>query len=145
MEPGQAIRAGIAASAIAHLSVLMLVLLFSEVHPFGSATADPVAVNIVTSEEVAEKKPEPVVAPETKPAFDLPAPLAAFEFTGTRPRRQRRLAGGDTKGGIPPPPASVRKRRRTQPPAGQTAARSRHRRRRPPTLLPSLICRSSTM
>ncbi|MFH1341980.1 MAG: hypothetical protein ABIL01_12385 [Pseudomonadota bacterium] len=61
---------------MAHLSVLMLVLLFSEVHPFGSATADPIAVDIVTSEEIAEKQPEPAVVPETKPAFELLAPLA---------------------------------------------------------------------
>jgi hypothetical protein len=77
VEPGQAIRAGIAASAIAHLSVLMLVLLFSDVHPFGSATADPVAVDIVTSEEVPENKPEPAPAPEAKPAFEPPTPVAA--------------------------------------------------------------------
>ena len=52
------IRSGIAASAIAHLSVLTLVLLFAEVHPFGSVTAEPIAVDIVTPEEVAEQKPE---------------------------------------------------------------------------------------
>lgn len=74
MEPGQAIRAGIAASAIAHLIGLLLVLLFAEVHPFGSATADPIAVDIVTSEEVPEQKPElTITIPETKPALDLPA------------------------------------------------------------------------
>ena len=55
VEARQAIRAGIAASAVAHLSVLMLVL-FSEVHPFGAVTAEPIAVDIVTAEEVAQKK-----------------------------------------------------------------------------------------
>jgi hypothetical protein len=54
VEPRQAIRTGIAASAIAHLSVLMLVLLFADVHPLGSLTAEPVAVDIVTPEEVAQ-------------------------------------------------------------------------------------------
>ncbi|MDO9561589.1 MAG: hypothetical protein Q7J60_08220, partial [Bradyrhizobium sp.] len=53
---------------------LVLVLLFSDVHPIGSATADPIAVDIVTSEEVAERLPEPVPAPETRPAFDLLKP-----------------------------------------------------------------------
>jgi hypothetical protein len=117
VEPGQAIRTGIAASAIAHLSILMLVLLLSEVHPFGSATADPVAVDIVTSEELAEKKPEPVPAPEIKPAFDLltppapstssaaaPAPPAAPAPTSTRQAATQKAA--------PPPPS----------PAGQMAA-----------------------
>ena len=66
-----------------YLSLLMLVLLFSEVHPFGSATADPIAVDIVTSEEVAEQKQEPAVAPETKPAFDSPAQPAPSSCTGT--------------------------------------------------------------
>ena len=73
----------------------MLVLLFSEVHPFGSATADPVAVDIVTSEEVAEKKPEPAVAPEIKPAFELLAPLAPSSLTAApAPHRHRPRAAG---------------------------------------------------
>jgi hypothetical protein len=68
-EPGRAIRTGIAASAVAHLSVLMLVLLFAEVHPLGSLTGEPVAVDIVTPEEVAERKPEePALAAQPKPA-----------------------------------------------------------------------------
>lgn len=79
MEAQQAIRTGIAASVIAHLSVLMLVLLFSDVHPFGSVTAEPMAVDVVTAEEVAAKAPEPLLPPEAKPsdAFDLAAKSAA--------------------------------------------------------------------
>lgn len=93
MESGQAIRTDIAVSAIAHLSVLMLVLLFSEVHPFGSATADPVAVDIVTSEEIEQKKPEPALAPEIKPAFDFSAQSAASSSPAAHrppPRRRER-------------------------------------------------------
>ena len=64
MEPRQIIRSGITASAIAHLSVLMLVLFFADVHPFGSVTAETIAVDIVSPKEVAElpkvpKPPEP--------------------------------------------------------------------------------------
>src|SRR5215203_4901582 len=88
MEPGKAIRTGIAASVIAHLSVLMLMLLFGEVHLFGSEAGDPVAVDIVTSEEFAKKRPELLAGPEVKPsdavepgakpvAPDLPAPASA--------------------------------------------------------------------
>jgi hypothetical protein len=108
VEPGQAIRTGIAASAIAHLSVLVLVLLFSEVHPFGSATADPVAVDIVTSEEVPEKKPEPVPAPEIKPAFDLLAPLAPSSSSAPAPAPEPAPAS-------PPPP--VAQKAAAQPPS----------------------------
>lgn len=87
VEPQQAIRTGIAASAIAHLSVLMLVILFTEVHPFGTLTAEPVAVDIVTSEEIAPKKPEPPLAPKVQPsdAPDLSAKPAASSSPAPTP------------------------------------------------------------
>jgi hypothetical protein len=73
MEPRQIIRAGITASAIAHLTVLMLVLFFADVHPFGSVTAETIAVDIVSPKEVAElpKEPEPTPTP-TPLATPLP-------------------------------------------------------------------------
>jgi hypothetical protein len=73
MKPGQAISAGITASAIAHLSIVALLLFFAEVHPFGSVTAEPIAVDIVSSEQVAEvpKEPEPDPIPTLQPSFDL--------------------------------------------------------------------------
>src|SRR5712675_269693 len=68
VEPRQAIPKGIAASAIAHLSVLVLVLLLAEVHPFGAGIAESVAVDIVTPEEIAERKPQKTpLAPQPKP------------------------------------------------------------------------------
>jgi hypothetical protein len=72
VEPLRFIRSGIAASALAHLSILALVLIFAEVHPFGSVTAEPIAVDIVTPPEI-EKKPEPPEPPKAEPsdAFDL--------------------------------------------------------------------------
>ncbi len=69
MDVRQLIRPGIAASAIAHLSLLALIILFSEVHPFGAVTAEPITVDLVTPEE-ADKKPEP----EQKPQLELPQP-----------------------------------------------------------------------
>jgi hypothetical protein len=79
--PRQIIRTGIAASAIAHLSVLMLVLFFTEVHPFGSVTAEPITVDLVPSEEVvqAPNKPEPAPEPKVQPpdAVDLSSKSAA--------------------------------------------------------------------
>ena len=64
MELPQTIRAGVTASAIAHVTVLLLVLFFADVHPFGSVTAETIAVDIVSPQEVAElpKEPEPNAA-----------------------------------------------------------------------------------
>lgn len=75
MQLRQLIRPDIAASAIAHLSALALVFLFSEVHPFGTVTAEPIAVDIVTADEIA-KKPEPDPAPPL-PSPDMAADVAA--------------------------------------------------------------------
>jgi hypothetical protein len=73
VEPSRFVRSGIAASALGHLSILTLVLVFAEVHPFGSVTAEPIAVDIVMSTQVEEKKPEPPEPPKAQPsdAFDL--------------------------------------------------------------------------
>jgi hypothetical protein len=104
VEPVRFIRSGIAASALAHLSILALVLVFAEVHPFGSVTAEPIAVDIVTAPEIEEKKPEP---PKAQPsdAFDLsansappdaPPPAAAPAATppqaAAAPQKQAALA-----------------------------------------------------
>lgn len=116
VESRQAIRTGIAASAIAHLSVLILVLLFTEVHPFGAVTGEPIAVDIVTSEEVAEKQPEAPLAPKVQPsealdppakpaALSLPAPASAPPEAVTPPQPQ-----------APPPPRPVGKKAAAQPP-----------------------------
>lgn len=71
MDPRQIIRTDIAASAMAHLSVLLVVIFFAEVHPFGSTTAETVAVDIVTPQEVAEIKPEPLPEPKAQPSDAL--------------------------------------------------------------------------
>jgi hypothetical protein len=59
VEPQPAIRTGVTASAIAHLSILALVLYVSDVHPFHSVTAETIAVDIVTPQEVVPEKPKP--------------------------------------------------------------------------------------
>jgi hypothetical protein len=83
VEPRQLIRSGFTASAIVHLSFLMLVIFFSEVHLFGADKVEPIAVDLVAPEEAAEKKPqpEPDSVPETKPSnsFDLPATSSSSE------------------------------------------------------------------
>ena len=81
MELTRFIRSGIAASALAHLSVLAVVVIFAEVHPFGSVTAETIAVDIVSPEQVTEppKPEEPLPTPKAQPtdAFDLSAGSAA--------------------------------------------------------------------
>lgn len=100
-------RAGITASAVAHLSVLMLVLFFAEVHPFGSITAEPIMVDIVSPAEAPPdpKKEEPLPEPKAKPsdAADLPSksetspppaaspPSAAAQPPAAQPQQQAAL------------------------------------------------------
>jgi len=97
VEPRRFIRSGIAASAIGHLSILTAVLIFTEVHPFGTVTAEPITVDLVSPDEAA-KKAEQLAAPKTEPSdsFDLssksapsssPAPVAAATAT-TQPQNQ---------------------------------------------------------
>ncbi len=66
MEPRQIIRSSIAASAIVHLSFLLLLIFFTEVHPFGAVKTDTVSVDIVTPDEVMAKPPEPSPSPDAQ-------------------------------------------------------------------------------
>jgi hypothetical protein len=78
VEPRWFIRSGIAASALAHLSILATIMFFAEVHPFGSVTAEPIKVDIVTPDEVPLAKEESFPDLKTRPsdAFDLAAKSA---------------------------------------------------------------------
>jgi hypothetical protein len=77
----QYLRPEIAASAIAHLSIVALVLVYAEAHPFASAPTQSVNVDIVTPDEI-EKKPEPFPSPSPQPSTDLSA-LTKTETTKT--------------------------------------------------------------
>jgi hypothetical protein len=87
MEPRQIIRTGITASALAHLTVLMLVLFFADVHPFAALTAETISVEIVTPKEVAEvsKEPEPVLPPREIPLPDVAALTASAASSSAPP------------------------------------------------------------
>jgi outer membrane biosynthesis protein TonB len=120
----QIMRTGITASAIAHLSVLALVLFFTEVHPFGSVTAEPIAVDLVSPDEVvkAPEKVEPPPAPKQKPsdALDLSTKPAASNSPAPAAPQQPASAA-------PPPPAAQPQKQAAvsppqpnrQPPAAQ--------------------------
>jgi hypothetical protein len=99
MESWRALRSGIAASAVAHLSILALVLLFAEVHPFGKVTAVPIAVDIVTPEEIKTQPPKPPepslpdlsLADKTAAASPQPPaaqPAAAAQPPAASPQKQ---------------------------------------------------------
>jgi hypothetical protein len=121
LEPRRYIRSGIAVSALGHLSILAVVLIFAEVHPFGSVTAEPIAVDIVTSEEAAQvpEKPEPP-KPDPSDAFDLSSKSAPSEAPAPAPAPQAAPSPETTA----PAPSSQRPDRReavAQPPAPSTS------------------------
>jgi len=119
MQLRRIISSDITASAVAHVSLLTLLLLFSEVHPFGAVTAEQIPVEIVTPQELAEQQPAPdqppvEIKPEQVPApqpdfslLDTPAaataaPPAAAPAPAAQPQRQATLA---TPPATPPPPS----------------------------------------
>src|SRR4051794_13632592 len=70
MELRRIIPSDITASAVAHVSLLTLLVLFSDVRPFGAVTAEQMPVEIVTPQEFADQQ----VPPEQPPAEDKPEP-----------------------------------------------------------------------
>ena len=113
MELRRFIRTDITASAIAHLSVLALVFLFTEVHPFGVVTAEPIAVDIVTSDEVPTKESDPAspAQPPTRTAsLDVPSQSESGAANPPQPSK---------------PPAQQPADARTQQQAAPTPSRAR--------------------
>ena len=128
MELRRIIPSDITASAIAHVSLLTLLVLFSEVHPFGAVTAEQIPVEIVTSQELAEKQappdeppaenqPEPAPSPQPdfslldKPASATESPPAASPAPAAPPQKQAALA---TPPAVQPQPPS---QQAAQPPS----------------------------
>ena len=112
MEPRQIIRSSIAASAIVHLSFLLLLIFFTEVHPFRAATPDSVSVDIVTPDEVTEKPPEP--PPSPKPQLEIPDKAQASDAFD--------LSAKAAPAPASPPPATAPPAATTAPPAATTPA-----------------------
>src|SRR3569623_2000272 len=99
MERRHIIRTDLAASAVAHLSLVALIVLISEVHPFHAPPSDTVAVDIVTQEELKKeegKAPEPTPSPS--PDLRLP------EFTVKEKQETS-----------PPPPQPAPEKQAAQP------------------------------
>jgi outer membrane biosynthesis protein TonB len=76
MEPRQVIRSDIVASLVAHLSIVALLVLYSEVHPFRAVPSETIAIDLVTPAEV-ENKPTPKPPPDLSEAAQPSPPSAA--------------------------------------------------------------------
>ena len=70
MEPRRIIRTDIAASALVHVTLVALIILISEVHPFHGSPTETVSVDIVTPDELKNKAPDPPAEPQL-PKLDL--------------------------------------------------------------------------
>lgn len=141
MELRKIIRTDIAASAIAHLTLVALIIVISEVHPFHPAPPETVAVDIVTPEQVkqeeakAEEKAKEEAKekpPEPLPEFKLPkldftdkdradaAPKAAAkEKAAEKAAPQQKQAAHDPQHNQPQPQPSPSQAPPPQPEAAQ--------------------------
>jgi hypothetical protein len=113
VEPRQILRSGITASALAHLSCLLLVIFFAEVHPFGTVTAEPIAVDIVASDEIAKKPESKPESPELPPK-EKEKPFDSLDLSSKLDPSAKAASSAATASS--PPPAA------TPPPAASAAA-----------------------
>ena len=128
MELRSIIRTDVAASAIAHLTLVALIILISEVRPFHAAAPETVAVDIVTPEQVKqeEAKAEEKAKEEAKdqpPEPDLKLPkldVTEKDNAETTPKpAAKQQAPSPQPSPEPQPPAQ-------QPPQQQPAQKPRN-------------------
>jgi len=121
MEIRQYIRPDITVSAIVHLSLVALVMIYSEVRPFRTVTEKSVPVDIVVADDAEKKKPDPLVMPTQSPSPSLSpdfslmnlasqaSPEATAPQAASQPPSQQ-AAHQDRREAAPPPqqaPAST--------------------------------------
>ena len=92
MELRRIIPSDITASAVAHVSLLTLLVLFSDVRPFGAVTAEQIPVEIVTPQDLAERQMPAEQPAEQKPE-PMPSPQPDFTRRMESPRSQLYAAG----------------------------------------------------
>jgi len=80
MELRKIIRTDIAASAIAHLTLVALIIVISEVHPFHPAPSETVAVDIVTPEQVKQEEAKAEEKAQEEAKEKPPQPLPDFKL-----------------------------------------------------------------
>lgn len=127
MELRTIIRTDLAASAIAHLTLVALIILISEVHPFHAAPPETVSVDIVTPEQVKqeESKAEEKAQEEAKDKAPEPLPdlkLPKLDFTdedkaaASKPAVQQQASAPSPSPQPSPEPQRPAQRQPPQPP-----------------------------
>ena len=121
MELRRIIPSDITASAIAHVSLLTLLVLFSDVRPFGAVTAEQIPVEIVTPQDLAEQqapaeqpaaenKPVPPPQPDfsrlDKPSVDTAPPPATAATPASPSQKRAAIATPRAAQPLPPQPAA---------------------------------------
>ncbi|MGT2440307.1 hypothetical protein ACU4GH_36190 [Bradyrhizobium betae] len=108
MELRKLIRTDIAASAIAHLTLVGLIIVISEVHPFHAAPPETVSVDIVTPEQVKqeeakaeEKANEEVKEKPPEPPLDFKLPK--LDVTEKAEQKQAASQAAQQKAAPEPP------------------------------------------
>jgi len=89
VEPRQFIRSDIVASLVAHLSIVALLILASDVHPFLATPSEPIAIDLVTPAEL-ERTPEPSPTPQLSlpDRSEVPQPTTPAAPQSTPPAPQ---------------------------------------------------------
>jgi len=115
VEQDQAIRTGATASVIAHLSLLALLVLLSEVRPLDSAT-EPVEVNIVTPSEIEPEQPKPAepqfTFPTLSPTEQAASPASSAPQPPTQPPAAPQAASAPQQPATPQTPQTPQPDRR---------------------------------
>ncbi|MBH5398332.1 hypothetical protein HZZ13_11085 [Bradyrhizobium sp. CNPSo 4010] len=133
MELRKIIRTDIAASAIAHLTLVALIIVISEVRPFHSQPPETVTVDIVTPEQVKEEakagEKEETKPPEPLPDLKLPKPDATDKTEASEPAAKPQAPAPSPSQQASPEPqqkqpqpsqASKQREANAQPPAQTT-------------------------
>jgi hypothetical protein len=130
MEPRKIIRTDIAASAIAHVTLVGLIILISEVHLFNPASPETVSVDLVTPEQVKQEeakaeekaKEEAKKAPEPTPDLKLPK----LDFTdkdkadaAAKPEAKQQAASQSSQQQASPEPQQPTQQKQPQPQPSQ--------------------------
>jgi hypothetical protein len=122
METRRIIRTDIAASAIAHLTLVALIIVVSEVHPFHAPQIETVAVDIVTTDDLKDKAPEPAPPPQQMPMPDLSTPgKDAAPPQQEQQQSQAPPAPPPQESSQRPPPAPPSRREANAPPPARSA------------------------
>lgn len=118
MELRKIIRTDIAASAIAHLTLVVLIIVISEVRPFHAAPPETVTVDIVTPEQVKQEESKAEEKKEAKPSEPLPDLKLPKPDTTDNPAARPQAAA-------PPPSQQASPEPQQKPPQPSQAAKQR--------------------